>query len=820
MTSAGTTSHLDGRADQPGANAVRWFDQISIDDVATVGGKNASLGEMYQRLSDAGIRVPYGFATTADAFRRFLAANDLEGRIAAELEPWDGTDVDDLAARAHRVRELIRSADLGPELVGEIVEAYGRLSAEAGVDQVEVAVRSSATAEDLPEASFAGQQESYLMVIGPAAVLDAVRGCFASLYNARAISYRRHLGIDETDIALSAGVQRMVRADQAASGVIFTLDPDSGHRGVVSITATWGLGENIVQGRIVPDSFTVHKDRLAAGFAPLVGKTVGAKELRMTYDEHSSRIRNRRTPDADRERFCVSDDDVLQLARWAVAIEEFYTRTRGVDTPMDIEWAKDGRSGELFIVQARPETVHSQRDAGAVMEVHHLLESGSVLGTGLAVGDRVASGPTRIVIDPSDMGSIREGDVLVAETTDPDWEPIMKRAAALVTERGGRTSHAAIVARELGIPAIVGMTGARELLGSGTDVTVSCAEGAVGRVYDGLLAHEVERIDVGHLPETRTDIMVNVGDPGLAYQTALLPAAGIGLARMEFIFAGHVGIHPLALLRPEMLSVRVRADIKQRTVGYDRPADFLIDRVALGVGTLAAAFWPRPIIVRFSDFKTNEYAGLLGGELFEPVEENPMIGWRGASRYHHPDYRAAFELELAAVRRVRETFGLTNLQVMVPFCRTPAEGRQVIEVMADNGLVQGENGLRVYVMTEIPANVLQADEFAEVFDGFSIGSNDLTQLTLGVDRDSELVADLFDERNPAVLRSCAMAISGAKAAGRRIGICGQGPSDFPDFTAFLVEQGIDSISVTPDALVATIGVVAEAEQQVARGAGG
>ncbi|MDH3299403.1 MAG: phosphoenolpyruvate synthase [Acidimicrobiia bacterium] len=800
-----------GGPDRPRFTNIRWFDEISIDDVGAVGGKNASLGEMYVQLSQTGVRVPFGFATTADAFRRFLAANGLDHRIAAELEPWDGSDVDDLAVRARRVRELILGAELGAELTDEIVNAYHLLSTGAGVDQVEVAVRSSATAEDLPEASFAGQQESFLMVVGAAKVLDTVRACFASLYNARAISYRRHLGIDETDIALSAGVQRMVRADQASSGVIFTLDPDSGHRGVVSITATWGLGENIVQGRVVPDSFTVHKERLEAGFAPLVGKTVGAKELRMTYDEHSGRIRNERTAEADREQFCVTDDDVLQLARWAISIEDHYSAGRGVETPMDIEWAKDGRTGELFIVQARPETVHSQRDSSAVMEVHRLLESGRVLGTGLAVGDRIASGRTRSVIDPSDMGSIQPGDVLVAETTDPDWEPIMKRASALVTERGGRTSHAAIVARELGIPAIVGMADARSLLGSGTEVTVSCAEGSEGRVYEGLLRHEIDRIDVGHLSTTSTDIMVNLGDPGLAYKTALLPAAGIGLARMEFIFASHVGIHPLALLRPELVEIGIRAEIRRRTAAYDRPADFLVDRVALGVGTLAAAFWPRPVILRFSDFKTNEYAGLLGGEVFEPIEENPMIGWRGASRYYHPDYRAGFELELAAIRRVRSTFGLTNLKVMVPFCRTPDEGRQVIAVMAENGLVQGEDGLEVYVMTEIPANVLQADEFAEVFDGFSIGSNDLTQLTLGVDRDSDIVSALFDERNPAVMRSCAMAIGAARHAGRKIGICGQAPSDFPDFTAFLVEQGIDSISVTPDALVGTIGVVAEAE---------
>ena len=793
-------------------SAVRWFEEISLDDVPSVGGKNASLGEMYRHLSGAGVRVPNGFATTADAFRRFLSSNGLVEQIETELGGWDGDDVDDLAVRARRVREWILGGRFGPELTDEITAAYERLGREAGRDQVEVAVRSSATAEDLPEASFAGQQESYLMVTGPSAVLDAVRSCFASLYNARAISYRRHLAIDETDIALSAGVQHMVRADRGASGVIFTLDPDTGHRGVVSVTAIWGLGENIVQGRVIPDSFMVHKDRLGAGFAPLVGKVVGAKELRMIYDEHAGRIRNERTSTPDWERYCVSEDDVLQLARWAVSIEDHYSSTRGVETPMDIEWAKDGVTGELFIVQARPETVHSQRSASAVIEVHRLGEHGHVLGTGLAVGDRIAAGTTRIVNDPSDMGSLLPGDVLVAETTDPDWEPIMKRAAALVTERGGRTSHAAIVARELGIPAVVGLVDARELLGSGTEVTVSCAEGAEGHVYRGHLDHEIEAVDLGELPATETDVMVNLGDPALAYKTAMLPTAGVGLARMEFVFASHVGIHPMALLRPEAVTAEVRADIDRLTAGYDRPADFLVDRVALGVGTLAAAFWPRPVVVRFSDFKTNEYAGLVGGTAFEPNEENPMLGWRGASRYHHPDYRAGFELELAAIRRVRTTFGLTNVKVMVPFCRTPSEGRQVIEVLAANGLVQGEDGLEVLVMTEIPANVLQADEFAEVFDGFSIGSNDLTQLTLGVDRDSEIIASLFDERSVAVQRSCAMAIAAAKKAGRRIGICGQAPSDFPDFAAFLVQQGIDSISVTPDALLNTLGIVADAER--------
>ena len=811
---------MEAAASTHGRDPIRWFENISIADVADVGGKNASLGEMYQRLGHAGVRVPNGFATTADAFRRHLDKHGLGNRIESELAGWDGADVDDLAERARRVRAMIAAAELGPELAEPIVEAYRQLSADAGVEDVEVAVRSSATAEDLPEASFAGQQETFLMVSGPTAVLDAVRGCFASLYNARAISYRRHLGIDETDIALSAGIQRMVRADNAASGVTFTLDTDSGNREVVYITASWGLGENIVQGRVEPDGFHVHKDRLRAGFAPLVGKSLGAKELRMHFDSQTGRIRNDTTSDVDRARFCLDDDEVLQLARWAMTIEDHYSAGRGEPVPMDIEWAKDGRTGELFIVQARPETVHSKQAASPILEIHRLQERGAVLGTGLAVGDRIAAGPTRVVADPSDMGSLALGDVLVAETTDPDWEPIMKRAAALVTERGGRTSHAAIVARELGIPAIVGATDARARLGSGTDVTVCCAEGATGYIYEGKLDFHTERIDLGQVPTTTTEVMVNIGDPDRAYEVSMLPTAGVGLARMEFILASHVGIHPMALLRADALSPEAEAEIARRTSGYARRADFLVDRLALGVGTLAAAFWPRPVIVRFSDFKTNEYSGLLGGAAFEPKEENPMIGWRGASRYHHENYRAGFELEVAAIARVRSTFGLTNVRVMIPFCRTPGEGRQVIEVLAANGLVRGEDGLEVYVMTEIPANVLLADEFAEVFDGFSIGSNDLTQLTLGVDRDSDVVADLFDEANRAVTMSYSMAIAAARRAGRRIGICGQAPSDDPDLAAFLVGEGIHSISVTPDAVAATIEAVAAAEKRLAAAASG
>ncbi|MEM7284894.1 MAG: phosphoenolpyruvate synthase [Actinomycetota bacterium] len=792
-------------------DVVRWFDETSMDDVAVVGGKNASLGEMYRRLADRGIRVPNGFATTASAFRDFLRARGLTNLASETLAGWDGVDVDDLAERARRIRTAIASAPLTDELTEALVDAYRKLSVDAGAPAVDVAVRSSATAEDLPEASFAGQQETYLMVHGIGDVCAAVRKCFASLYTARAISYRRDMGIDESDVALCVGVQRMVRSDLASSGVMFTLDTESGLRDVVYVTSTWGLGETIVQGRVIPDGFHVHKSRLRDGFRPLIGRTLGPKEIRMGYDETTHRLVNEPTAPDDRRRFSVSDDEVLQLAEWGLVIEDHYSEARGTDTPMDIEWAKDGITGELFIVQARPETVHSRRAPDSISAVHRLETTSELLASGLAVGDRVAAGTVRRVADPRDMGRVRAGDVIVTDVTDPDWEPVLKTAAAIVTERGGRTSHAAIVARELGIPAVVG-TGPiePERLADGTPVTVSCAEGDEGHVWSGTLPFTVELIDAAQLPATRTDIMLNLGDPSAAFSRAQLPSAGVGLVRMEFVFAGHVGVHPLALTRIDTLDPAVRHEVEER-IGEADPEEFFVDRLAQGVGQIAAAFWPRPVIVRFSDFKTNEYANLLGGTDFEPIEPNPMIGWRGASRYHHPDFRDGFDLEVAAMKRVREELGFTNVKLMVPFCRTPDEGRRVLEVLADGGLVRGEHELEVYVMVEVPANVLRADEFAELFDGFSIGSNDLTQLTLGVDRDSDTVADLFDERDPAVERACSMAIDAAKAAGIRVGICGQAPSDHPDFAAFLVGQGIDSISVTPDALARTMDVVADAE---------
>lgn len=789
---------------------IAWFEDITIDDVGEVGGKNASLGEMYRELAGQGIRVPNGFATTADAFNTFVDENRLTTAINELIGGWDRDDVDDLAERTRRIRSLILAGDLPRDLRDDVATAYNRLSAAAGVTDVDCAVRSSATAEDLPEASFAGQQETFLMVHGLADVLDSIRRCFASLFTARAVSYRHDMGIDTTGLALSVGVQQMVRADLASSGVIFTLDPDSGLADIVYLTGAWGLGENIVQGRVIPDSYCVHKQRLRAGFEPLVSKQVGAKELRMLYDPTSNRVVNERTSEVDRARFCLSDDDVLQLARWAVIVEDHYSTRHGRLTPMDLEWAKDGLTGELYIVQARPETVHSQAAPNS-LTVHTISGTSDRLVEGLAVGDRIATGAVRWITEPSDMDRLREGEVLVTDSTDPDWEPVLKRAAALVTQRGGRTSHAAIVARELGIPAIVGTGEIAGRLNEGQVVTVSCAEGGSGVVYDGAVPFTVDELDLASLPSTRTAVMLNIGDPSMAFAHARLPSAGVGLVRMEFVFAGHVGVHPLALTRRDTLEPSVRREVDARISGYDDPREFLVDKVAQGVGTIAAGFWPRPVILRFSDFKTNEYAHLLGGETFEPYEPNPMLGWRGASRYYHRDYREGFELEIEAVRRVREQFGLTNVAVMVPFCRTPEEGRAVIDVLSNGGLRQGENGLEVHVMAELPSNILQADAFAEIFDGFSIGSNDLTQLVLGVDRDSESVAHLFDERDPAVLRACSMVISAAKAAGRHIGICGQAPSDYPEFAAFLVGEGIDSISVTPDALARTLTRVAEAE---------
>ncbi|HKC59042.1 MAG TPA: phosphoenolpyruvate synthase [Myxococcales bacterium] len=796
---------------------VRWFSDVGLPDVGLVGGKNASLGELIRSLSPLGVRVPDGFAITAEAYRHFLREAGVEEPVRQLIGGLRRDDVQDLVERSARIRALIVSADLPGELREEARAAYRQLSGRYSVDEADVAVRSSATAEDLPGASFAGQQDTYLNVRGEEAVLDAVRRCFASLFTARAIGYREDMGFDHLEVALSVGVQKMVRSDLAASGVIFTLDPESGHRGVALITGSWGLGEAVVQGQVVPDQFYVHKPTLREGYRSLVWKTIGSKERRMVYAAPGAGklVELQPVPEEMRCRHCLSDAEVLQLARWALQIEDHYARARGADSPMDIEWGKDGQTGELFILQARPETVHSNRKSAA-LRIYRLTGKGEQLVQGLAVGEGVAVGCARVIRSPSQFEEFRRGEILITESTDPDWEPIMKMAAGIVTERGGRTSHAAIVARELGIPAVLGAAEAMSKVPSGETVTLSCAEGEQGRIYRGSLEYEVEELDPSQFPRPRTQMMLNVGSPEQAFSAAMLPNDGVGLARMEFIFASWVKVHPLALTRYAELEAVAKAEVDAVTRGYADKTEYFVDKLSQGIGVIAAAFHPKPVILRLSDFKSNEYATLLGGRRFEPVEENPMIGWRGASRYYHPQYKEGFVLEARAIRRAREEFGLKNLLVMVPFCRTPDEGRRVLEVLRECGLAQGEDGLEVYVMAELPSNVFLAEEYARIFDGFSIGSNDLTQLCLGVDRDSALVAPLFDERNAAVKQACARIIAAAQKAGRKVGICGQAPSDFPDFAEFLVEQGIDSISLTPDSLLKTSERVAQAEQRPRR----
>jgi pyruvate,water dikinase len=794
---------------------IRLLRDVTLDDVASVGGKNASLGEMLRELVPLGVRVPDGFAVTADAFRALMRESCIDDFVKDQLAGLAPADVDDLTRRSERIRARITRAPLPRAVEAAVVEAYAALSRQYGEEATDVAVRSSATAEDLPNASFAGQQESFLNVRGAPFVLDAVRNAFASLFTPRAIRYRIDMGFEHERVALSVGVQKMVRSDRASAGVIFTLDPETGHRGVILVTSSWGLGESVVQGRVAPDQFVVHKATLKGGFAPIVWKRLGTKEVRLVYDEQGHRqVRNERVPDADRARFSLSDDDVLTLARWAAKIEEHYSTRRNADVPMDIEWAKDGVSGDLWVVQARPETVHSRR-AHPKLHLYTLKGRATPIAQGLAIGDGVVHGHVRVLHDPRQAGQLRAGDILVTEITDPDWEPIMKAAAGIVTDRGGRTSHAAIVARELGVPAIVGAVDATTKLVEGSEVTLSCTEGETGRIYPGAVPFEVEEIDPTAMARPRTQILLNVGNPEHALKQSLLPSDGVGLARMEFVFASWVGVHPLALTRYASLAPAVQRQVDVVTAGYADKTAYFVDRLAQGIGTIASAFHPRPVILRFSDFKTNEYARLIGGAGFEPSEENPMLGWRGASRYYHPDYKEGFLLECAAVKRVRETFGLVNLKLMVPFCRTPEEGRRVLDTMREGGLVRGERGLEVYVMAEIPSNILLAERFAELFDGFSIGSNDLTQLTLGVDRDSTTVAPLFDERNEAVKWSCAHLVEAAHRAGRKVGICGQAPSDFPDFAAFLVERGIDSISLSADALVRTTLRVLDVERQIA-----
>ncbi len=781
------------------------FEELTLEDVPRVGGKNASLGEMVRELGPKGVAVPGGFATTADAYRYFLDHNGLKPVISDTLDGLDLDDVADLQRRGRIIRGALMGAELPADLREQILAAYAELSGDEA--HLDVAVRSSATAEDLPEASFAGQQETYLNVHTEAALLDTVQRCYASLFTDRAISYRTQRGFDHSAVALSVGVQRMVRSDLGAAGVMFTIDTETGFEDMVLINAAWGLGESVVQGSVVPDEFAVFKPTLMGGHSPIVRKSLGSKELRIVYDAGGSRlVRTERVPQADRDRFCISDEDVLELARQACIIEAHYSERAGHPMPMDIEWGKDGRTGELFILQARPETVQARRDH-VTIEQYALDEPGEAPAPvlrGRAVGDRIASGRVRVIRDASQLGEFETGEILVSEITDPDWEPVMRRAAAIITERGGRTCHAAIVSRELGVPAVVGAENARALLEDGEIYTVDCATAEQAAVYPGALPFHVSRTVLEDTRRPRTRIMMNVGNPSEALRLAHIPCDGIGLAREEFIVTSSIGIHPMALVRfDELTDGGVRAEIRRRTRGWTDKAGFYVDKLAEGVGMIAAAFHPRPVIVRLSDFKTNEYANLVGGSGFEPHEENPMIGFRGASRYTDPRYVEAFALECRALRKVRAEMGLSNVKLMVPFCRTVAEGRAVIAAMAEHGLVQGEDGLEIYVMCEVPSNAVLVEQFATVFDGFSIGSNDLTQLTLGLDRDSEIIAHLFDERNDAVKAVIEMAIKGAQAAGRPIGICGQAPSDFPEFAAWLVELGIDSISLNPDAVIST-----------------
>ncbi|PMB07064.1 phosphoenolpyruvate synthase [Fischerella thermalis CCMEE 5205] len=787
------------------------LDAVGIADIPLVGGKNASLGEMIQQLQSKGVKVPTGFATTAYAYRFFIQGAGLETKLREIFADLDVEDVNNLRQCGKQARTLMLQTPFPEELEKAIAQAYEDLCNQYGAD-TDVAVRSSATAEDLPDASFAGQQETYLNVHGLQAVLQACHKCFASIFTDRAISYRQIKGFDHFNIALSVGVQKMVRSDLAASGVMFSIDTETGFKDAALITAAYGLGENVVQGAVNPDEYLVFKPTLKQGYRPILEKRLGTKEIKMVYDLGGSKMtKNIPVPPSDRAAFALNDDEILQLAHWACLIEEHYSQVRGVYTPMDIEWAKDGITNELFIVQARPETVQSQKIKN-VLHIYQLQEKGEVLVTGRSVGEMIGQGKARVILDVHRLGEFQPGEVLVTNRTDPDWEPIMKKASAIVTNSGGRTCHAAIIAREMGIPAIVGCGNATKIIKAGQEITVSCAEGETGKVYKGLLAYEVQEIPLEKLPRTRTQIMMNVGNPEEAFGYSAIPNDGVGLARMEFIIANHIKAHPLALIHfDELEDELAKYKIAELTAEYADKPQFFVDKLAQGIGAIAAAFYPKPVIVRLSDFKSNEYANLLGGKQFEPKEENPMIGWRGASRYYDERYREGFALECRAMKQVREQMGLTNVILMVPFCRTPAEGRRVLAEMAKHGLVRGENGLQVYVMCELPSNVQLADEFCQVFDGFSIGSNDLTQLTLGLDRDSELVAHLFDERNEAVKRMIAKAISTVKQHGRKIGICGQAPSDYPEFARFLVEEGIDSISLNPDSVLKTLLEIAATE---------
>ncbi|VVN09556.1 Phosphoenolpyruvate synthase [Pseudomonas fluorescens] len=784
------------------------LDKLGVHDVEHVGGKNASLGEMISNLAGAGVSVPGGFATTAQAYRDFLELSGLNAQIHAALDALDVDDVNALAKTGSQIRQWIMDAEFPEKLNEEIRTAFAALS--AGNPDMAVAVRSSATAEDLPDASFAGQQETFLNIRGVENVIRAAKEVFASLFNDRAISYRVHQGFDHKLVALSAGVQRMVRSETGTAGVMFTLDTESGFRDVVFITGAYGLGETVVQGAVNPDEFYVHKHTLEAGRPAILRRNLGSKAIKMIYGDEAKAGRSVKTVDVDkaeRARFCLSDAEVSELAKQAMIIEKHYK------CPMDIEWAKDGDDGKLYIVQARPETVKSRTSAN-VMERYLLKETGTVLVEGRAIGQRIGAGKVRIVKDVSEMDKVQPGDVLVSDMTDPDWEPVMKRASAIVTNRGGRTCHAAIIARELGIPAVVGCGNATQLLKDGQGVTVSCAEGDTGFIFEGELGFDIKQNSIDAMPDLPFKIMMNVGNPDRAFDFAQLPNAGVGLARLEFIINRMIGVHPKALLNYDGLPLDIKESVDKRIAGYNDPVGFYVEKLVEGISTLAAAFYPKKVIVRLSDFKSNEYANLIGGKLYEPEEENPMLGFRGASRYISEAFRDCFELECRALKRVRNEMGLTNVEIMVPFVRTLGEASQVVDLLAENGLSRGENGLRVIMMCELPSNAILAEEFLEFFDGFSIGSNDLTQLTLGLDRDSGIIAHLFDERNPAVKKLLANAIQACNKAGKYIGICGQGPSDHPDLAKWLMEQGIESVSLNPDSVLETWFFLAEGQASV------
>ncbi len=793
---------------------VLWFDEIGIEDVALVGGKNASLGEMYRNLSKKGVSIPNGFAITAYAYKYLLEKAGVEEEIKQILSDLDVKDMKNLQDRGRKVREIIRNCHFPSELKVAIISAYHKLCQQYGKD-TDVAVRSSATAEDLPTASFAGQQETYLNIKGGHQLIEACKNCFASLFTNRAMSYREEKGFGHFKVYLSIGVQKMVRSDIASSGVMFSIDTESGFSDVVFITAAYGLGENIVQGAVNPDEYYVFKPTLAKGFRPIIARSVGEKKIKMIYTEEGNKTtKNVDVPETERKKLVLSDDEALKLARWACIIEEHYSKKAGKPKPMDLEWAKDGRTNELFIVQARPETVQSQKN-GNVIQDYELVDKGRVLCTGRSVGDRIGQGKAHIIKDVKDIEKFKKGEVLVTEMTDPDWEPIMKIASAIVTNKGGRTCHAAIISRELGIPCVVGTNDGTEKVRDGQNITVSCAEGETGTIYEGLLKFRINEVNLEKMPETKTQVMMNVGNPYEAFEFRAKPNSGVGLAREEFIINSYIKVHPRALIEfSKIKDAKLKEQINDITFNYKDKKQFFVDKLAEGIGMIAAAFYPKKVIVRMSDFKTNEYANLIGGKAYEPDEENPMIGWRGASRYYSPDYREAFALECDAIKKVRNEMGLVNVRVMIPFCRTVEEGKKVLAEMAKNGLKKGQNSLEVYAMCEIPSNVILADEFLEIFDGFSIGTNDLTQLTLGLDRDSSLVAHIYDERNEAVKSLVAKVIEVANKKKKYIGICGDAPSTYPEFAQFLVKCGIQSISLSPDAVVRTTLKIAEMEKKL------